>query len=204
MPRRTRTPPPRWCITDVEALKVICRSPASRDPRARAAATPSAPGRPRRSRSSLGTSQTKLYHHLNLMEEHGFLRVAETRLVSGIQERRYAAAATATGSLASCSPAAPVRPRWPAPSMRCSTRRARRSSAGVRAGLIQATEPNPGERRMAPLVQPRAAQPGRRPQGHAPDRPARRHRRASTSPMAPHYGLVVAFYPAHRTGETDR
>ena len=43
----------------------------------------------------LGTSQTKLYRHLNLMEEHGFLRVAETRMVSGIQERRYAATAHA-------------------------------------------------------------------------------------------------------------
>lgn len=37
----------------------------------------------------LGTRQTKLYHHLNLLEERGFIRVAETRLVSGIVEKRY-------------------------------------------------------------------------------------------------------------------
>jgi len=43
--------------------------------------------------ASLGTSQTKLYHHLALLEEHGFLRVAETRVVSGITERRFAATA---------------------------------------------------------------------------------------------------------------
>jgi DNA-binding transcriptional ArsR family regulator len=37
----------------------------------------------------LDTKQTKLYHHLALLEEHGFIRVAGTRMVSGIQEKRY-------------------------------------------------------------------------------------------------------------------
>ena len=37
----------------------------------------------------LGTKQTKLYHHLNLLEEHGLIRVADTRVVSGILEKRY-------------------------------------------------------------------------------------------------------------------
>ena len=37
----------------------------------------------------LGTGQTKLYHHLALLEERGLIRVAGTRLVSGIQEKRY-------------------------------------------------------------------------------------------------------------------
>lgn len=37
----------------------------------------------------LATKQTKLYHHINLLEERGFLRVAETRMVSGILEKRY-------------------------------------------------------------------------------------------------------------------
>jgi DNA-binding transcriptional ArsR family regulator len=41
----------------------------------------------------LGTKQTKLYHHLGLLEEAGIIRVAETRLVSGIQEKRYGVAA---------------------------------------------------------------------------------------------------------------
>lgn len=37
----------------------------------------------------LGELQTKLYYHLNLLEEHGLLVMAETALVSGIVERRY-------------------------------------------------------------------------------------------------------------------
>lgn len=37
----------------------------------------------------LRTKQTKLYYHLNLLEEHGFIAVAETRMVSGILEKRY-------------------------------------------------------------------------------------------------------------------
>lgn len=37
----------------------------------------------------LGTKQTKLYHHLNLLDEAGIIRVAATRMVSGIQEKRY-------------------------------------------------------------------------------------------------------------------
>lgn len=41
----------------------------------------------------LRTKQTKLYHHLALLEERGFIRVAATRLVSGIQEKRYQATA---------------------------------------------------------------------------------------------------------------
>jgi len=37
--------------------------------------------------------QTKLYHHLATLEERGFIRVAETRVVSGIVEKRYAVVA---------------------------------------------------------------------------------------------------------------
>lgn len=39
--------------------------------------------------SRLGVSQTRLYYHLNLLEERGLLTVASTRLVSGIVEKRY-------------------------------------------------------------------------------------------------------------------
>src|SRR5262245_1535130 len=39
--------------------------------------------------AALKSSQTKLYYHVNLLVEHGLIRVAETRLVSGIVERRY-------------------------------------------------------------------------------------------------------------------
>jgi len=36
---------------------------------------------------------TKLYYHVNLLEEHGLIRVTETRIVSGIIEKQYRAAA---------------------------------------------------------------------------------------------------------------
>ncbi len=94
MPRRPRSPvsPIELIIDDVEKLRVISDplrikilEHASEDlPKGFTAKELAA---------RLGTSQTKLYHHLNLMEEHGFLRVAETRMVSGIQERRYTATA---------------------------------------------------------------------------------------------------------------
>ena len=37
--------------------------------------------------------QTKLYYHMDLLEKHGLVRVVSTRLVSGILEKRYQAAA---------------------------------------------------------------------------------------------------------------
>ena len=38
----------------------------------------------------LGQSVTKLYHHVNILEQAGLIRDVETRLVSGIVEHRYA------------------------------------------------------------------------------------------------------------------
>jgi DNA-binding transcriptional ArsR family regulator len=38
---------------------------------------------------AIAVPQTKLYYHLNLLEDHDLLRVAETGLVSGIVEKRY-------------------------------------------------------------------------------------------------------------------
>src|ERR1700750_802967 len=40
--------------------------------------------------TELGQSVTKLYHHVNLLEQVGLIRDVETRLVSGIVEHRYA------------------------------------------------------------------------------------------------------------------
>ncbi|MFI6825989.1 ArsR/SmtB family transcription factor [Kribbella sp. NPDC050241] len=39
--------------------------------------------------AALGEPQTKLYRHLKQLEAAGLIQVAETRLVSGIQEQRY-------------------------------------------------------------------------------------------------------------------
>lgn len=41
----------------------------------------------------IGQSATKLYYHVNLLEENGLLLVAESRLVSGILEKKYIPAA---------------------------------------------------------------------------------------------------------------
>jgi DNA-binding transcriptional ArsR family regulator len=41
----------------------------------------------------LGIGRTRLYYHLGLLERHGLIRVCETRIVSGIEERRYLAVA---------------------------------------------------------------------------------------------------------------
>lgn len=41
----------------------------------------------------LAMKQTALYHHLTLLEQRGFIRVAGTRVVSGILEKRYAVVA---------------------------------------------------------------------------------------------------------------
>lgn len=43
--------------------------------------------------AELDIAPTKLYYHINLMEEHGLIRVTDTRIVSGIIEKQYDAAA---------------------------------------------------------------------------------------------------------------
>nr|AIA15696.1 Helix-turn-helix domain protein [uncultured bacterium] len=39
--------------------------------------------------SALETTPTKLYYHINLLEEHGLIKVISTRVVSGIIEKLY-------------------------------------------------------------------------------------------------------------------
>ena len=46
---------------------------------------------------ALGMPPTRLYHHVNLLAERGLIRVASTRIVSGITEKRYAATASRVG-----------------------------------------------------------------------------------------------------------
>jgi DNA-binding transcriptional ArsR family regulator len=41
----------------------------------------------------LGIGRTRLYYHLDLLLKHELIRIVETRVVSGIQERRYRAVA---------------------------------------------------------------------------------------------------------------
>jgi len=43
--------------------------------------------------AALNLSPKKLYYHINLMEQHGLIRVVSTRIVSGIIEKQYRATA---------------------------------------------------------------------------------------------------------------
>lgn len=81
-------PPPELVLTDPEQLKTL-----GDGLRMRLVEVMSR--RPRHGWSvkelaeATGQGQTKLYHHVNLLESHGIIRVAGTHLVSGIVERRY-------------------------------------------------------------------------------------------------------------------
>jgi DNA-binding transcriptional ArsR family regulator len=89
MPRATKQEPrPELVITDVEQLRAISDPLRIRLIEAMAD-TPLRSWTAKELAERLGTKQTKLYHHLNLLEEHGFIEVAETRMVSGILEKRY-------------------------------------------------------------------------------------------------------------------
>jgi DNA-binding transcriptional ArsR family regulator len=91
-PPASRPAPVQRVIEDIEALKAVS-DPLRLKIVELTSLDPSRSWSAKELAASLGTSQTKLYHHLNLLEEHHFLRVAETRIVSGITERRYAATA---------------------------------------------------------------------------------------------------------------
>ena len=41
----------------------------------------------------VGSARTRMYYHLNLLEQHGFVHVVDERLVSGINEKTYRATA---------------------------------------------------------------------------------------------------------------
>ena len=92
MPKRATPPVGEMVITDVEQLKVI-GEPLRLQLIEVMAIDPVRGWTAKELAEHLGTKQTKLYHHLALLEEHGFIRVAETRVVSGILEKRYQATA---------------------------------------------------------------------------------------------------------------
>jgi DNA-binding transcriptional ArsR family regulator len=76
-------------ISDLETLKVVT------DP-LRLNLLNLLRGEPRTAKElarALHLSQTKLYYHLGLLEQHGLIRVTGTRLVSGILEKQYQASA---------------------------------------------------------------------------------------------------------------
>jgi DNA-binding transcriptional ArsR family regulator len=79
-------------LTDVDQLKVI-GDPFRLQMVELMAQVPARGWTAKELAARLGVKQTKLYHHLALLEEHGFIAVAETRMVSGILEKRYRATA---------------------------------------------------------------------------------------------------------------
>jgi DNA-binding transcriptional ArsR family regulator len=92
MPKAPATPPVEMVITDVEQLKVI-GDPLRLQLIETMAEDPGRGWTAKELAEELGTKQTKLYHHLGLLQQHGFIRVGETRVVSGILEKRYQATA---------------------------------------------------------------------------------------------------------------
>lgn len=82
------TPAPERVISDVETLRALS------DPvRIRILETmvqaPAEDWTVKRIATALGVGPTKLYHHIAILEERAFIRLAGTRVVSGIIESRY-------------------------------------------------------------------------------------------------------------------
>ena len=86
--RELPEPAPELVIADVEQLKAIS-DPLRLQLLERISGEPRRGWTARELAEDIETKQTKLYHHLALLEERGFIRVAATRVVSGIQEKRY-------------------------------------------------------------------------------------------------------------------
>lgn len=75
-------------INDLETVKVLA------DPlRLNIIEHLSKPGTVKEVADKIGRPPTKLYYHFNLLEKHGLINMVETRIVSGIVEKRYQAAA---------------------------------------------------------------------------------------------------------------
>jgi DNA-binding transcriptional ArsR family regulator len=188
-----RRAPVERVIEDLEALKVISDplrlkilETTSRDPARAWSAKELAAG--------LGTSQTKLYHHLGLMEEHGFLRVAETRMVSGIQERRYAATAHGFRIERSLLSGGAGQAALSETIDALFDKARGEIIASVHEGLIEASDPEGSKRRASfSMGHARLSEAGVR-------RVMRLIERLSDAtdadePSGSHYGFLLAFYP---------
>jgi DNA-binding transcriptional ArsR family regulator len=82
-------PAAQLTISDLEALKIMS------DPlRLRLVdLLRQAPATVKHLAASMELAPRSLYYHINLLERHGLIRVVQTRLVSGIQEKTYRATA---------------------------------------------------------------------------------------------------------------
>lgn len=78
-----------YLIRDLETLRVMADPVRMQIFEALINATLS----PKQLAQKLGLATSKLYYHLNLMEQHGLIAVAETVMVANLQEKRYSATA---------------------------------------------------------------------------------------------------------------
>ena len=96
MKKRKTLPAPlagdHYVIGDLETLKVI--ADPTRLKILQLLETPDGPRTVKLIGAALKLPPTKLYYHINLLEERGLIRVASTRVVSGIIEKQYEAVAT--------------------------------------------------------------------------------------------------------------
>jgi DNA-binding transcriptional ArsR family regulator len=88
MAKASKEPRPEMVISDVEQLRAISDPLRVRIIEAMGD-LPLRGWTAKELAARLHTSQTKLYHHLGLLEARGFIVVSETRMVSGIVEKRY-------------------------------------------------------------------------------------------------------------------
>lgn len=199
--RQLPEPAPEMVIVDVEQLKAIS-DPLRLSLLERISGEPVRAWTAKELSEKLETKQTKLYHHLALLEERGFIRVAATRVVSGIREKRYQATArsfrvdrsllTGGGSDVAVSGA-----------LDAIFDKARNEIlAGLRSGAINLDPKDPKRHRMGLWA------------SHARLSPAnvkkvmRLLQRLSEAgetddPDGAEYGLLVGFYP-RATNDTDR
>lgn len=85
---RPFTPAPEMTISDLETLKVLA------DPlRLSILEYLMRPSTVKRIAEKINKPATKLYYHFNLLEKHGLIVLVDTRIVSGIIEKHYQAAA---------------------------------------------------------------------------------------------------------------
>ena len=83
-----RAPAAEMVLTDIEQLKAIS-DPLRLQMLEVMSEPPMHPWSAKELAARMRTKQTKLYHHLAVLEERGFIAVADTRVVSGILEKRY-------------------------------------------------------------------------------------------------------------------
>jgi DNA-binding transcriptional ArsR family regulator len=196
-----KQPRPEMVITDVEQLRAISDPLRVRIVEAMAD-LPLRGWTAKELAEDLGTKQTKLYHHLNLLEERGFIVVAETRMVSGILEKRYQL--TAVSFRVERSLLAGGATDEIGAVIDTIFEKARNEIlAGQRAGLVDLGAEEHERRRMALWASHARLSP-------ASVRKVQRlvERLAAMDdleePDGTDYGLVVAFYPRATETETDR